>query len=191
MQKIFISNLPYPLMDEIEIEHLRRVLDYIPCVKCEEITTEEERKYLCTICGRLNRIVSAEKAIPKWRIEGEDIIAVEGVEIEELKPTIKIIEEKEEEMKEEIEVLEIGEEIKEEEIQIEEELPEWNSIEEKIYTHGDYTLYTKEVFLRGGRKQRIYFFSKKKLDDATPSPLPEGYKVGVNKKTGLPFLKKK
>jgi len=37
----------------------------------------------------------------------------------------------------------------------------------------------------------IYFFSKrkpksgKKMDD-----MPKGYKVGVNKRTGLPYLKK-
>ncbi|MCD6513264.1 MAG: hypothetical protein J7K61_06670 [Thermoplasmata archaeon] len=70
-------------------------------------------------------------------------------------------------------------------------MPEWDSVEEDPYRHGDYTLYTKEVLLRGNRKQRIYFFSKKeKVEGAIPSPLPEGYEVRINEK-GLPFLKKK
>ncbi|RLD41483.1 MAG: hypothetical protein DRI88_12520 [Bacteroidetes bacterium] len=63
-------------------------------------------------------------------------------------------------------------------------------MEEEPYRHGDYTLYTKEVILRGNRKQKIYFFSKKKPENAMPIPLPEGYEGKVNEK-GLPFLKKK
>lgn len=189
---LFLIHLIF-LMDEIE--HLRQVLDYLPCKVCEEIVPEGERKYLCTVCARINRVVSAEKAIPKWKVEGEEVVAIEGMEIEELKPKVRIIEGEEEkgeeiEETEKIEVLEIGEEIKEEEVQIEEELPEWEAIGEP-YKYGEYTLYTKEVELRGGRKQKIYFFSKKEQEDATPAPLPEGYEVKVNDKTGLPFLKKK
>jgi len=174
-----------------EMEHLRQVLDYMPCSICEEKIPEEERKYLCSICARLNRIVSAEKAIPKWRMEGEKIVAVGGMEIEELKPKVKVIklEEKKRE-KEVLEIFEAGAIITEEEIEVEEELPEWEAVEEP-YKYGEYTLYTKEVTLRGGRKQRIYFFSKKKQENAKPCPLPSGYEVLVNEKTGLPFLKKK
>jgi len=76
----------------------------------------------------------------------------------------------------------------------EDELPEWTPIEEEIDTPfmvGDYTLYTKVVTLRGDRKQRIYFFSKKKKKDAAAIKKPRGYKVIINKKTGLPLLKKK
>ncbi len=173
-----------------ELEHLRQVLDYLPCVICEEKIPEEERKYLCSVCARLNRTVTAEKAVPKWRVEEGEIVAIGGMEVEELKPKIKVIEKvEEEEEKEELEVLEIGAIIEEEEIEVEEELPEWKAVEE-AFTYGEYTLYTKEVILRGGRKQRIYFFSKKKQEDAKPCPLPPGYKVKVNGKTGLPFLKK-
>jgi len=193
-QNIFILNFPYTTMDELELEHLRQVLDYLPCTICEERTSEEERRYLCTVCARINRVVSAEKAIPKWKVEDGKIVAIEGMEIEELKPKIKVIErkvEKEEEVsEEEVEVLEIGEEIKEDELEIEEELPEWKAVDEP-YKYGEYTLYTKEVMLRGKRKQRIYFFSKKQPEDATPCPLPEGYEVKVNEKTGLPLLKKR
>lgn len=183
---------PYMLMDEIE--HLRQVLDYMPCNTCEEIVNESERNYMCTICERLNRIVSAEKAIPKWKIEDGNIIAIKGMTVEDLKPTITFVEQKKE-LKEpdriKIEVLEIGELINPNETLVEEELPEWESISEKPYCHGDYTLYTKVAVLRGGRKQRIYFFSKKDQDNAIATPLPKGFRVRVNKKTGLPFLKKK
>ena len=183
-------HLPYLTMDEME--HVRQVMDYMPCSICEETTSEAERKYLCTACARLNRVISAEKAIPKWKLEGVKVIAIEGMEIEELKPKVTLVEKKEEKEQviEEIEILEVGEKISEDEIQIEEELPEWNSIKE-TYKQGEYTLYTKEVIMRGGRKQRIYFFSKKVPENAVPTYLPEGYKIKINKRTGLPFLKKK
>ena len=175
------------------MQHLRQVLDYLPCSICENIIPEDERKYFCTICARINRTVVSEMVVPKWRYEDGKIIAEENREIEELKPVVKVFdakEEEEEEKFEEIEILEPGD-IEPGEIEIEEVLPEWDSVEEDPYRHGDYTLYTKEVLLSGNRKQRIYFFSKKeKVEGAIPSPLPEGYEVRINEK-GLPFLKKK
>ena len=59
------------------------------------------------------------------------------------------------------------------------------------YTYEGWTLYKREVTLRGGRNQTIYFFSKRKPKSGTPCDLPKGYKVGVNERTGLPYLKKK
>ncbi len=50
-------------------------------------------------------------------------------------------------------------------------------------------LHSKEVTLRGGRKQRIYYFAGEAKDGAIDS-LPAGYAVGENSKTGLPILKK-
>jgi len=182
------------MASDTEMENLRIVLDYVPCDSCEKIVPEEERKYMCTVCERINRTVSAEVTTPRWKVEEEEIIPIEGRDIEELKPTITIeeeIEEKEEEEKEEIEILEVGVEIPEEEREVEEEIPEWEAVEEEGFRVGEYTLYTKEVALRGGRKQRIYFFSKKERDDATPCAKPEGYVVVINEKTGLPLLKKK
>jgi len=182
------------MADEHELEHVRMVLDYLPCRVCEETISEEERAYLCTICSRISRNVAAEIEVPRWKVEGEEIVAVDGREIEELKPSISFIEEGEEEEEElpveELEVLEVGVEIPEDEVEVEEELPEWETVEETPFTYGEYTLYTKEVTLRGNRKQRIYFFSKNGKDDATPCAKPEGYEIKVNEKTGLPFLKK-
>ena len=83
----------------------------------------------------------------------------------------------------------------------EEEITEWESyqVEEfaeikpdtKAYTHGDYSLYKKEIETSGGKKRTIHFFGKQKPDTGEPVPLPDGYEVKVNKKTGLPYLKKK
>jgi len=58
------------------------------------------------------------------------------------------------------------------------------------FKQGEYTLHTKEVTLKGGRKQNIYFFAKSKPISGTPCDKPDGYNVGINKKSGLPYLKK-
>jgi hypothetical protein len=58
------------------------------------------------------------------------------------------------------------------------------------YEYKGYTLYTREVELRSGRRQTIYFFSKKKPKSGRPCEKPAGYKVIENPRTGLPFLKK-
>jgi hypothetical protein len=60
-----------------------------------------------------------------------------------------------------------------------------------VYTYEGWTLYTRSVNLKGGRKQTIYFFSKRLPKSGIPCDLPNGYAVGVNKRTSLPYLKKK
>jgi hypothetical protein len=50
-------------------------------------------------------------------------------------------------------------------------------------------LHRKEVTLRGGRKQMIYFFGGTVKEGAVDA-MPEGYAIGENSKTGLPILKK-
>ena len=60
-----------------------------------------------------------------------------------------------------------------------------------VYTHDGWTLYKRDVRLKGGRNQTIYFFSKKKPKSGTPCDKPANMTVGVNKRTGLPYLKKK
>ncbi|OYT58422.1 hypothetical protein B6U70_00610 [Euryarchaeota archaeon ex4484_162] len=68
-------------------------------------------------------------------------------------------------------------------------------------------MYKKDVELRSGKVQTIYFFSKRKPKSGTPSPLPDGYevkkpksgkrcvlpdgyKVAINKRSGMPYLKR-
>jgi len=52
-----------------------------------------------------------------------------------------------------------------------------------------YFLHSKEVTLRGGRKQVIYYFARQAKENAMDD-LPEGYAVMENSRTGLPMLKK-
>jgi hypothetical protein len=47
------------------------------------------------------------------------------------------------------------------------------------------------VKLKGGRTQTIYFFSKRTPKSGKPCEKPANMTVGVNKRTGLPYLKKK
>ena len=60
-----------------------------------------------------------------------------------------------------------------------------------IYHYGKYTLYTREVELKGGRTVTIYFFSGKKPKSGKPCGLPEGYEVRINKRSNMPYLRKK
>ncbi len=55
-----------------------------------------------------------------------------------------------------------------------------------------YYLFMKDVTLRGGRQQTIYYFTK---DEKNPKgtaveELPNGYEVMENARTGLPMLRK-
>ena len=60
-----------------------------------------------------------------------------------------------------------------------------------VYEYEGWTLYTRDVELKGGRNQTIYFFSKRTPKSGEPCDKPDKYKVGVNKRTGLPYLQKK
>ena len=51
-----------------------------------------------------------------------------------------------------------------------------------------YYLHSKDVKLKGNRKQRIFYFAGEAKSNALDA-LPEGYKV-IEMKTGLPALKK-
>lgn len=54
-----------------------------------------------------------------------------------------------------------------------------------------YTLYSREMELKGdGTRRTIYFFAKSQPKSGHPAPKPSGYHVGVNERTGLPFLKR-
>jgi hypothetical protein len=230
-----------------EMEKVRDVLDYLPCETCQEISSPVQ-EYLCTLCQRLDRIVTSNRATPRWEMTKGSLVPTQKSLIDDLKPTIiiheppieppiqreeEIISKKEEEIgqdelerirEKEIdtttlnnEQMETGEETitsPPEEFELleiiktrtktktppkkkeEENIPEWAPVEEtdNPFMVGDYTLYTKVVTLRGDRKQRLYFFSKKnkkEIKNAAAIKKPRGYKVVINKKTGLPLLKKK
>ena len=93
----------------------------------------------------------------------------------------------------------------------EEDLPEWEPVEEKErkakkffpkkrglkgkkikgFRYKNYGLYKKEIKTKQGNVRVVRFFSKQKPADAMPIDLPNGFVVKVNKSTGLPYLKKK
>ena len=52
-----------------------------------------------------------------------------------------------------------------------------------------YYLHSREVTLRGGRKQTIYYFGGIGKEGDVDE-LPSGYEVMENSRTGLPMLKK-
>jgi hypothetical protein len=59
------------------------------------------------------------------------------------------------------------------------------------FVFNGYTLYHKVVQLKNeGGKRTIYYFAKKKPKSGSMCAKPLGYHVGVNERTGLPFLKK-
>jgi hypothetical protein len=53
-----------------------------------------------------------------------------------------------------------------------------------------YYLHSKDVNLKGGRKQRIYFFARD-IRPGAMNEVPAAYKVIETAKTGMPILKKK
>jgi len=52
-------------------------------------------------------------------------------------------------------------------------------------------LYVRDVKLKEERTCTIYFFSKRIPKSGTACDLPEGHAMGMNKRTGIPYLKKK
>jgi len=60
-----------------------------------------------------------------------------------------------------------------------------------VYNFKGYILYQKEIDLGNNKKRVIHFFSKDKPDDSIPSALPDNYEVKINKKTGVPYIRKK
>ena len=53
-----------------------------------------------------------------------------------------------------------------------------------------YYLHTREVTLKNGRKQTIYFFARDVRDKMARSAVPAGYQVVETTRTGMPVLKR-
>jgi len=61
----------------------------------------------------------------------------------------------------------------------------------KVFKYGNYTLYTRKIKLKNVNQERdMYFFSPHKPKSGNPCAKPDGYELGVNSKTGLPYLRK-
>ena len=53
-----------------------------------------------------------------------------------------------------------------------------------------YYLHFKDVNLKGGRQQRIFYFARD-IRDGALDDVPDGYQVIETQRTGMPILKKK
>ena len=59
------------------------------------------------------------------------------------------------------------------------------------YHFGEYSLYARDVVLKNDNgTQRIYFFAKNTPKSGAPAVLPNGYRVEVSARTGMPLLRK-
>ena len=59
-----------------------------------------------------------------------------------------------------------------------------------VFKHEGWTLYKKDVKLKGGKIQTIYYFSKGTPKSGTPCDKPDNMIVGVNKRTDFHILKR-
>ena len=59
------------------------------------------------------------------------------------------------------------------------------------YSFKGYKLFQKEIDLGNDKKRVIHFFSKDEPEESKPSALPPNYEVKINKKTGVPYIRKK
>ncbi len=53
-----------------------------------------------------------------------------------------------------------------------------------------YYLHTREVTLKNGRKQTIFFFARDVRPDSSLDAVPAGYEVMETQRTGMPVLKR-
>ena len=85
----------------------------------------------------------------------------------------------------------IGKKVKSKKTVGEKKIPQKSKKEIKSYMHKGYILYEKKIKTPSGNKKIFRFFSKTKPKTAKPIELPKGFKVLINKKTGVPYIKKK
>ncbi len=53
-----------------------------------------------------------------------------------------------------------------------------------------YILHTKDVTLKNGRVQTIYFFAREPKEEGVLDAVPAGYEVMETKRTSMPVLKR-
>ena len=51
-----------------------------------------------------------------------------------------------------------------------------------------YTLHGKQATLRNGHQQPIYYFAREARPHEALDAVPDGYRIGENDRTGLPYL---
>jgi len=66
-----------------------------------------------------------------------------------------------------------------------------HSSESQGFQYNDYTLYKKTIIINDEDKRTIHFFAKEPPENGEPSDLPEYYEVKINRKTGVPYIRRK
>ena len=67
-------------------------------------------------------------------------------------------------------------------------------VDNMVFVYKDWTLYYRDVTLRSGKNQRIYFFAKNKPKSGIPCDMPEGYRLLETDEirgSGMPYITKK
>ncbi|MDG6218672.1 MAG: hypothetical protein QCI00_04445 [Candidatus Thermoplasmatota archaeon] len=59
------------------------------------------------------------------------------------------------------------------------------------FQYGNYTLYQKTIIITDDDKRTIHFFAKEAPETGKPAMLPKDYEVKINRKTGVPYIRKK
>lgn len=65
------------------------------------------------------------------------------------------------------------------------------SAEKPGFQYGDYTLYQKTITIADDDKRTIHFFARESPETGKPTMLPKDYEVKINRKTGVPYIRKK
>jgi len=63
--------------------------------------------------------------------------------------------------------------------------------DKKGYKYNGYRLYKKNIVIDDEDKRTIHFFAKEPPETGEPAYLPKDYEVKINRKTGVPYIRKK
>lgn len=172
---------------EIEFEDVEKIEEIQPISFVDEEDVFKDIKNINKKVGKLlidNNITSLE-ILKETKIK--DLTKIKGIR----KGLAKKIKKEVDEKYFEGDYFQVEEELVKPEIIPEEEPREIKNEHIKGYKHGEYVLYEKEIKLRSDKKQTIHFFSKEFPDDGKPVDLPDDYEVKVNRKTGVPYIRRK
>ena len=64
-------------------------------------------------------------------------------------------------------------------------------LEPEFLQIGNYILHKQQIKMRNDLMQTLYYFSKGSSEKGTPCNKPEQYEISYNKRTKVPYLKKK
>ena len=184
IEKIDLSNLPKwePVVESEKIEPVEEEPEEEQAPPTPTVEEEQEPPK-----PTVEELKSVEKTIPKTKKEPKAKKSAEPTMIWE--PVEKKEKKEKKSFFNKIKPTKQETPPKEEKPKPKEEPP--STIEKLPFEYKDYKLYKKEIDLGNNNKRIIRFFSKEEPEDSTPSKLPKNYEVKINKKTGVPYIRKK